>query len=76
VKYDHAPFQQELGEQRVANTDLRRDVEIMREAIQPLLPRGQTIPRHEPRTGNSVVPMNTDASPIAVRSPTSPPSTR
>lgn len=37
-------MQQELGEQKMTNADLRRSMEVLRDAIQPLLPRGQTLP--------------------------------
>ena len=37
-------WQQELGEQKVSNAELRRSLDVLREAIQPLLPRGQTLP--------------------------------
>ena len=37
-------MQQELGEQKVSNAELRRSLDVLREAIQPLLPRGQTLP--------------------------------
>ena len=37
-------MQQELGEQKLTNADLRRSMEMLRDAIQPLLPRGQTLP--------------------------------
>ena len=37
-------MQQELGEQKLTNADLRRSMEVLRDAIQPLLPRGQTLP--------------------------------
>merc|ERR1712168_665436 len=66
-------MQQELGEQKLTNADLRRSMEVLRDAIQPLLPRGQTLPTiYESRASNGVVPMNTDSSPVTVRSPTSP----
>jgi|ERR1712212_52291 len=66
-------MQQELGEQKVSNAELRRSLDVLREAIQPLLPRGQTLPTiYESRASNGVVPMNTDNSPVAIRTPASP----
>jgi len=72
-------MQQELGEQKLQNTELRRSLEVMRDAIQPLLPRGQTLPTIQEPRGNlngaatsGVVPMNTDISPISMRTPNTP----